>query len=892
MSWRHFFKERPKAAEIDEEIRAHLEMAVRERIERGESPRQARRAALLELGNAGVVKEDMRSVWTWAPLETFGNDLRYALRRMRRSPGFTALAVLTLAFGLSVNATVFSLVSSMFLRPLPVKDAERLVLVLRRPPGSELLGGMSWSDYQDYRSGVPELSEMLALAYRPAHLSVDGHAPDRTWIEAVSGNYFSMLGVTPGIGRLFLPGEGRQPNADPVAVLGHDYWRTRLGGDPNVIGRTAVVNGRPLAIVGVAPPGFSSAQWAMAPSAFVLATMMPTLFPGGESILQRRDSGAFKVMARLAPGVTEAQATGAVRAFARRLAEEHRPDDANTRVFVRPERLTRPEPSFSTFVPFAVGVFAVMAGLVLFTACANVANLMFARAIARRSEIGIRGALGAGRRRLIGQLLTESIVMALLAGAVGMLLSYGSGIVLARLSAVAGDVPIRPDERWDWLPVAGATLVSLAAGVATGLFPALRATRVDPLTVVRGGLFTEGPERHFFRSGLVASQVAFSVAVLVCGGLFVRSLLELSTHDLGFRTDRLLLASVDLGLQGYGEERGRRLLDRLLERVRALPGVESAALGSSVPLDAFMTTRAVASPESSGTNDPGKEANAWRTGLNRVDPAYFETLGVTLLLGRGLEGRDDGSSPRVAVVNETFADRLWPGEDAVGKRFRWQSGGDPIEVAGVVRNGKYLMLGEAPRPFVYLPIAQEYGAPATLHVRSRTEDPLALAPALREVIRGLDPDLPVFNVGTMDEHLRSSAFAYLPMRVAAVAASAQGLIALALAVMGVYGVAAFSVTRRTRDIGIHVALGASKADVFRLASGSAFRPTVLGLALGLAASFGLARLLVGLLYGLDPIDVPVFSAVAALMLGVSLLACWLPARRALHLDPAEALRQD
>ena len=893
MWWKRLFRQRPKDAEITEEIHSHLRMAIQDRIDRGESPRQARSSALRELGNARLVKEDTRAVWAWVTVERLAQDLKYALRQVRHSPGFTALAVLTLGFGLSVNITIFSLISTLFLRPLPVNNAERLVVVLRQHANSEFPGGMSWRDYQDYRAEIPEFSDMLALAFRPAHLSVAGRTADRTWIEAVSGNYFSMLGVTPLSGRLFQPGEGEKPGADPVAVLGYDYWHTRLGGDPGIVGRTAVINGRTFTIIGITPRRFTSAQWALAPSAFVPATMMPEIFPGNESILETRDSGAFKVMAHLGPGVSEAQATSAVKVFAQQLAREYRPDDTDTQAFVRPERLTRPEPSFSRFVPFAAVVFTVMTGLVLFIACANVANLMFSRAVLRQKEIGIRTAIGAPRRRLIRQLLTESILLAVLAGAAGMLLSHGTGLLLAHsFTGTTGDVPIRPDERWDWLPTLYTILISVVAGIATGLVPALRATRVDLHSILKGGGFGTGRKRHLFRSGLVLAQIAVCVVVLVCGGLFVHSLLELAVYDLGFRTDRLVMASVDLGLQGYDRDHGRRFLDQLTERVKALPGVESAAIGSSVPFDTYFVTRAVVSTDHPAAHDPADTDDAVKAGVNRVDSGYFHTMGVTLLRGREFSELDNDSSPRVAVVNQTLADRIWPGQEPLGKRFRWESSADPIEVAGVVRNGKYLMLGEAPRPYVYLPIAQEYGAPVTLHVRSVTGDPLALAPALRRVVRDLDPNLPVFNVRTMEEHLRGSAFAFLPLRTGAILAGAQGLVALLLAVMGVYGVVAYSVTQQTRDIGIRVALGARNLDVFRLVSRSGLRPALIGLALGLAVSFGLARLLATLLYGLNPVSVPVFAAVVALVLCVSLLACWLPARRAARVDPTEALRHD
>jgi predicted permease len=897
MSWKRLFHGRPKDAEIQEELQAHLRMAIQDRIERGESPQQARTAALREFGNTGLVKEDTRAVWVSTALERLGQDLKYALRQLRRSPGFTAVAVPTLAFGLSVNTTIFSLISFFFLRPLPVPNAERLVVVLQQRAKSEFLSGMAWRDFQDYRAGIAEFSDMLAISYRPAHLSIVGRSPDRTWIEAVSPNYFSMLGVAPLAGRLFQPGEGEKRGADPVVVLGYDYWQTRLGGDQQIVGRTAVINGRPFTIIGITPQTFTSAQWAMAPSAFITATMIPETFAGTESILESRTSGAFKVMAYLAAGVSEAQASSAVQVFAQRLARVYRPDDTATQAFVRPEMLTRPDPSVSRFMPFAALVFLVMAGLVLFIACANVANLMVSRAIARHREIGIRTAIGAPRRRLIRQLLTESVVLALLAGAAGMLLSFSTAPLFAQFAPTSGDIPIRPDQRWDWLPVLYTVLVSIVAGVLTGLMPALRATKVDIYSILKGSGSGAGRKRHLFRSGLVLSQIAVTVVVLVAGGLFVRSLHDLAVHDLGFRTGRLLMASVDLGLQGYEPEKGRRFLDQLTERVEALAGVESAAVASSVPFDTYFESRPVRSIDDPDARNPGaREAtakdDAVQAGVNRIDPGYFRTLGVTLLRGRELTAQDTESAPRVAVVNQTLADRLWPAQEALGKQFRWESSADPIEVVGVVSNGKYLLLAEAPRPYIYLPFAQTYTTLVTLHVRSTTDDVLALAPALRGVFRDLDPDLPLYNVRSMEEHLRMSAFAFLPLRMGAFLAGAQGLVALLLAMIGIYGVVAYAVTQQTRDIGIRIALGARKLDVFRQVSRAGLRPALAGVVLGVAVSFALARLLAVLLYGLNPVNVPVFTAVVALVLAVALLACWLPARRAARVDPIEALRQE
>jgi predicted permease len=892
MEWKRLFARRPKDADINEEIESHLRMAIQDRIDRGESPQQARASAMREFGSAVLVREDTRAVWIFVAVERLGQDLKYALRQMRRSPGFTAVAVLTLAFGLSVNTTIFSLVSFLFLKPAPVQNPDRLVVVLQQRPGSDFPSGMSWSDFQDYRAELAEFSDMLAISYRPAHLSFAGRAPDRTWIESVSGNYFSMLGITPLSGRLFQPGEGEKRGADPVAVLGYDYWQTRLGGDPGVVGSTAVINGRPFTIIGITPESFASIQWAMAPAAFIPATMIPEIFPGAESILESRQSAAFKVMAYLRPGVSVDQANSAVQVFGRRLAKEYRPDDRDSQAYVLPEKLARPDPSVSRFMPFAAIVFTVLAGMVLFIACANVANLMFSRGLGRQKEIGVRTALGAPRGRLIRQLLTESIVVAVGAGAVGLLLSYGAEPLLARFSPPTGDIPIRPDEGFDWLPLLYTLLVSVTAGALTGLWPALRATRLDVYAILKGAGSAAGRKRHLLRSALVLAQTAVCVVVLVCGGLFVLSLHELARYDLGFEPGRLMVASVHLGLQGYDEGRGRQFFDQLIEQVQALPGVESAAIASSVPFGTYFETRSIIPAESSGASDPADSDDAIQAGVNRVDPGYFRTMRVKLLRGRELSEQDSDSSPRVAVVNQTLAERLWPGQEALGKRFRWGSSDEPIEVVGIASTGKYVMLGEPPRPFFYLPIAQAYASLVTLHVRSEAIDPLPLAPSLRGVLGGLDPDLPVFSVLSMEEHLGTSALAFLPLRMGAALAGAQSVVALLLAMIGVYGVVAYAVSQQTRDIGIRIALGARNFDVFRLVSRSGLRPTVVGVVLGLAASFGLARLLAGLLYGLNPVSIPVFASVVTLVLSVAMLACWLPARRAARVDPMVALRQE
>jgi predicted permease len=814
------------------------------------------------------------------------NDLRFAFRQLLKNPGFAAVAVLTLALGISANTTIFSIISAMFFQPLPVKDPDQLVLVLQKSAVWKMPHGHSWPDYRDYRERVDAFADVLAVMFNPAHLSVSGQQPERAWIEAVSGNYFSMLGVEAKLGRVFRRDEGEKPGADPVVVISHDYWQRKFGGDPSVIGQALTFNGHPFTIIGVTPEKFGSAQWSMAPAAFVPASMLGQVRAGGENLLKERGAPVFKTMARLKPGVTLAQARAAVDVVARQLALDFPDDHKEARVFVMPERVCRPEPTFSEFMPLIGSVFMAMVLLVLLIACANVANLMFSRAIVRQKEMGIRTAIGASRWRLLRQLLAESVVLAVIAGGVGCLLAFWSAELLAGFNP-AGDLPVRTDRNWDWRVFAYTFLISVFAGVVTALAPALRATKLDVYaTLKEGGAALLASSRHPFRSGLVISQVAICVVVLIAGGLLVRSLQQVARLDLGFRTDFLLMASLDLGLQGYDDAKQKQFYRELTDRVKALPGVRSASLALTVPFDYSFDIALVASEEKAGDKD-----NFTSVHVNRVDPNYLPTMGTTLLRGRNFTEHDTDTAPKVAIVNAFMAEKLWPGQDPLGKRFKWGNNGDFWQIVGVARNGKYVMIGEEPRPFFYVPLAQRHVSPITLHVWTAPE-PAAITPAVRDVLQQMDPHLPVYNVRTMQQHLHDSAFAMMPLRMGATLAAVQGLLGLLLAVMGIYGVVSYVVSQRTREIGIRMALGAQKLDIFRLVVRDGFKLTLIGLAIGLLFALGLTGVFSKILYGLTPAATPVFAVVVVLLAAVALLACYLPARRAAKVDPMAALRYE
>ena len=810
------------------------------------------------------------------------DDVRQALRTLRREPGYAAVAVLTLAFGIGVNASVFSLVNALFLQPLPVPDARDLVMVMQRGELIDVPYGHSYADYLDLREGTSAFADLAAYMPTPVHLNAAGQTPERTWIEVVSANYFALARVGPHLGRFF-QGEGK--GAPPAIVLGHRYWQRRFGADPGVVGRLITLNGRGFTVVGVAPASFTGLSWAMAVSGFVPSGSIGALMDGGDAFLANRGAHAFRLMGRLGPGMTLARARAEVGVAAQRVYEAHPAEHKGSRVLVIPENRSRPDPSVSDFLPVFAAIFAAMVALVLLIACANVANLMLARSIVRRKDMVMRSALGAGRLRLVRLQVVETLVLSALAGGAGLVLARWAGQALAGFTP-AGDIPVNTEHPWDWRVYAFTFLVSAAAGLAAGLWPALVASRFDLgeelKDGVKGGV---GSSRHPLLSLLVVGQVTVSVVVLACAGLFWRSLRQMQGLSLGFRPDSVLMMSVDLGLQQYGDERGRRFLEELLERTRELPGVSAASVTQHVPFDYGMQIGDVA-PDG---ELPGATDGYVPSAFTVVGADFFATAGTPLRQGRSLGRQDGASSPRVAVVNETMARTLWPGAEALGRRFRFGREGDWIEVVGVAADGKYVMLGESPRSYFYLPLAQHYRSPVTLMVRSAAE-PAALVRPVQELLRRMDPELPVFNVRTMDGHIRNSVFGLMPLRMAVAMAAVEGGLGLLLAIVGLYSVVSYSANRRVQEIGVRMALGARPRDVLRVVVSKGMRLTAIGVSLGILLAAGAGFGLSHVLYGVEPVAPGVLVSVAVLLLAVAALACYVPARRATRVDPAVALR--
>ena len=813
------------------------------------------------------------------------NDLRHAWRSLRKHRTYSAVAVLTLALGIGVSISLFSMVSAFFLQPLPVPGAERLALVMQRSGAIDVPYGHSYPDYLDYRAAAGTLTDLAAYMPTPAHVSARGQTPERTWIEVVSPNYFALAGVVPAFGEFPRPDDPATSTA-PAVVLSYRYWQRRFGGNPALVGQLITVNGRPFTVIAIAPAGFTGLSWAMAVSAFVPAGAMGTLMEGGDAFRENRGAPAFRVMGRLAPGRTLQDARSEFELLAARLAASYPAEHKDSRVLVIPENRARPDPSISGFLPVFAAVFAAMVGLVLLIACANVANLTLARAVTRQRDLVIRSALGASRFRLVRLQVVESLLLAAVAGALGLLLAQWAGDLLSSF-APTGDIPVNQEHPFDWRVYAFTLIVSVVAGVAAGLFPARRATRFDLVESLKEGSAAAGVSRHALRNLLVIGQVTMSLVVLVSAGLFLHSLQRIQTQALGFRPDNLLMMSVDLGLQQYSDERGRQFLEDVIARAKALPGVRSATVAIHIPFDYGMQFTDVGI----GREIPGSKDDYVSTPYNVVGTEFFETTGATITRGRALDAKDDERSRMVAVVNETMARTLWPDQDPLGQRFRFGRDGAWLEVVGVAADGKYVLLAERSRPYFFVPLAQRYRSPATLLVRTASA-PAALAAPLQRLLNERDPDLPVFNVRTMEKHIRESVFALMPLRMGASMAAVQGVIGLMLAVMGLYAVVSYTVARRTREIGVRMALGAARGDVLRLVVSEGMRLSLLGLGIGLVLATGVGLGLSRVLYGVVPMDLPVFGSVTAILLIVSGLACYLPARRAIRVDPLVALRYE
>jgi macrolide transport system ATP-binding/permease protein len=805
-------------------------------------------------------------------------DLRYATRMIRKNPGFTLIAVLSLALGTGANTAIFSLINTVILRPLPVEKPEQLV-ALNNEAQNRAFPTFSYPNYKDFRDRSEVFSGLIGYRFAPLSMSHDG-VNERLWGYEVTGNYFEVLGVKATLGRVISPEDDLTPGAHPVTVVSYKYWQQRFAGEQSIIGREVIVNGRSYTIIGVAPQGFFGTEIVSAPEMWFPMSMQAEI-DAGPRWLEKRGTENIFVQGRLKPGLSVREAQAAINSIALELEREYPEVNEGKRVQLSSAGLignSMRGPVLS-FVGLLMGVVL----LVLLLACMNLANLLLARATERRREIAVRLAMGASRSRLVRQLLTESLVLAFAGGALGLLLA----LWLANLAVAFKppiDVPLSINLYIDHRVFIFTVLLTVATGVLFGLLPALQATKTDLMTALKDGDSLTGHRRSWLKSGLIILQVALSLVLLIGGGLMTRALQKAQTIDLGFDPENAVEVSFDLRLQGYDNARGREFQKRLLERVRALPGVRYAGIADLVPVDLhFSRDRIFIQGQT-----VERVTTAPQAMTNRVSPGYFQAMTTRLLQGRDFTERDDEESTRVAIVNETFARRFFPGEEAIGKRF---SMGSPesrmLEVIAVAQDGKYAGLNEDPKPFVFRPILQSYSGATSVIARSQS-DPQTLIALVRSEVQQLDSHLPV-TVRTLVERM---SLPLLPARIAASVLGSFGLVALALAAIGIYGVMSYSVSRRTREMGIRMALGAQKGDVLKLVIWQGMILTLAGVAIGLFAAFALMGLMKGLLFGVSATDPSIYAAVAALLASVALLACYIPARRATKVDPMIALRYE
>jgi len=813
-------------------------------------------------------------------------DIRFGLRMMLQRKGFTSAAALCLALGIGANTTLFSLASAVLFRPPVAAEPERLITVSR---GRGLAPPLSYPDFTVLRGGNDALTGLAATQHITLSFG-EGERNELVLGEAVSANYFDVLGVQPAAGRMFLPEEDRAPGANPVAVLSHHLWRNRLGGASDVIGRTVALNGHRFTVIGIAPPGVGQSVIPGAVGVWIPAMMLEQVAPGARGILQDRRSEQWGAIGRLKPGVTLQQAQASLETINRQIEQadpapvnrESEERGGRSLTLLRPQGLTLPH--LRRVATMVTGLLGAVVGVVLLIACANVANLLLARASVRRKEIAVRLALGASRLRLLRQLLTESFLLALLGAGAGLLLAYWLNRALTAFIP-----PAQPpwtyllDLRLDAQVLSWTLLLTFVTSLLFGLAPALEASKPDLVPALKdeAGADTRRKRRLNLRGGLVVAQVAISLVLLICAGLFARSLQELQAVDPGFRAENGLTLSFELEPHGYDKTRGEEFMRQLLERVAALPGVQSVSAVNYLPLGQRNVNAVVFAP--------GREQRVEEPGLQIISLNYFGTMGMTLLRGRDFTAADTASAPRVAVINEALAARLFPGEDALGKQLRVPNREEiAYEVVGIAKDSAYHSLGEAPRAVLYRPFAQEYSPTMNLVVRA-AGDPPPLVAALRREVNSLDPSLPTQDVRTLREQVIA---ALEPARLGTLAISAFGLLGLFLAAVGIYGVMSYAVARRTHEIGVRMALGARRFDVLKLIVRQGATLAVAGAAIGLLLAFGVTRLLAKLLYGVGSTDPLTFAGVTLFLIAVALLACYLPARRATKVDPLVALRHE
>jgi predicted permease len=883
---RSLFRRQKADEELDEEFRGHVELKTQQYVTQGMTLQEARRAALLEMGGLEKRKEECRHARQVHWLENFARDLRFGFRMLRKSPGVTVVVVTALALGVGANTAIFSVVNGFLLRPLPVPSPEQItVLAIQQEDAPAGSSGFSYPEFVDFRKQAITVNNIFGMVLGTVQVTANDLSEECS-ANYVSGNFFSALGLQPAAGRLYLPSEAETPGEPLLVVLGYGYWQKRFHGDPRVVGTQILVNGKFATIIGVGPRQFQGMYSIF--ETHVYLPMSAMIQEESASLFwYNRDRRRILAFGRLRPGISLREAQSSLDVITTRLARQYPAMDKWFTVRVIPEKSARPIAYANNFFVTVSGLFLVLAAFVLLLACMNVENILLARGSACQREMAIRAALGAGRGRLIRQMLTESVLLAILGGAAGIILGMWASRLISSIHLQS--LPLHVNASFDWRVFAFAAASALLAGFVVGLLPAFRASSADVNSVLHQGgqRDTFGIHHPGFRNFLVVAQVAGSFTLLVVAGLFVRSLQKVQAFDLGFDPSHVLNVTLDPHQIGYDESRATAFYRELESRVRSVPGVQSVSLASYVPMGGFPNSRPISlegRPPS-----PGRQVRSVLS--NSVDPPYFETMRITLLRGRIFTDADNESAPRVAIINQTMAARFWPREDSIGKRFSMDGDTGPfMEIIGVTANGKYKTISEDADPFFYVPLAQNFTSKLALQIRS-LGPPEQLAAPVKEQIAQLAPNIAIVDIETMNQ-LLAGAFGFFAFRLAATLAAALGVIGLILAVVGVYGVASFAASQRTREMGIRMALGASSRDILNLIWLQGVRLVIAGVAIGIAAAWALTRAMTHLLAAISASDPVTYICVGIMLAAAALLACYIPVRRAMRVDPMVALRYE
>ncbi len=886
---RALFRKSAVEREMEDELRAHLEQETEKLVASGFSREEAMRQARLEFGGLDGVKEECREARGISFVETLLQDVRYGLRQLRRNPGFTAVGIITLALGIGANTAIFSVANALYFTELPVPNPGELVSLGFLAKGNPGIPTVSYSDLQDIRRQGGQWVNLFAYRLGMAGLGI-GNQADHIMTSNVDGNYFSTLGVKPALGRLILPSESKAPGPDRVIVLAYPFWKSHFGGKPSILGKAVRLNGHPVTIVGVAQKGFHGVLGAMNVQVF-----LPMMAPSANSPrMDRADRNLF-VLGRLRPGVGLAGADAAMKLIAGRLAKDYPKTDQGARIWLLPQKEAMlnpfPKPGEYQQQLVVIGFFLALALLVLLLACFNLASVLLVRASAREHEMAVRAALGAAGRRLLRQVLTESCLLAFFGCIAGIVVSIWSAAVLQSIH-LSTALPVIFHFGFDGRVFAYAVGAAILAALVVGILPALRAARANAHSALREGQHSVAGGRHRLRRLLVMAQIAGSVLLLIVAGLFTRSLLAAQKMNLGFNPDHILMVAMDPGETGYNQAQGQEFYDHLLRRMRALPGVRQVSLAFTYPSNGMVADVAPILVQNRPLQ-PG-QVPPMIFG-DTVSPGYFPTMGIPIVRGRPFRDSDDEKAPLVAVINQAMAQRFWPHQEALGRKFSTSgaAAGPWIEVVGISRNSKtnFDSMTARPAPYFYLPLKQHFSSFETLLVKT-AGPPDSAIPGVERGVRRLAPGLPVFNVRTLRQALNGSFTGFYAFHLGTDLAAALGFLGLILAVVGVYGVVSYSMARRTHEIGVRIAVGAQRSDILWMALRQAVALIAVGAAIGVLLALGLAKFMANVVYGISAYDPVAFVSATLLVAIVALLACAIPARRAARVDPVVALRHE